>query len=86
MAFATSDAAICVAQAAGLELGLSAPFAWLSYDSRYHRVVWGVSNLLYDESHPPPSDGGRGSSGGRYFAIDAENLSVLWQGAWDRTP
>jgi hypothetical protein len=85
-AFVSSGAAICVAQAAGLESGLSTLSAGLSYDPRYHRVAWGVSNLLYDDAHPPPSDGGSGTSGGRFFAIDAETLSVLWQGAWDRVP
>jgi hypothetical protein len=80
--FMTADAAICIAQAAGLEPGLRPAGAGLVYDARARRVAWSVSNLLYDPAHPAPADGGGGDSGGQYFQIDAVSGVVLLEGAW----
>lgn len=62
--FITADAAICIADAAGLEPGLQPAGAGLVYDSQARRVAWGVSNLLYDPAHPGLADGGGGDSVG----------------------
>jgi hypothetical protein len=80
--FITADAAICIAQAAGLESGLKPIGAGLVYDSQARRVAWGISNLLYDPAHPALADGGGGDRGGHYFQIDAVTGAVLWENTW----
>jgi hypothetical protein len=84
--FVTSEAAVCVAESAGLETGLSGLTATLSYDSRKHRVEWYVTNFLYDELHPLSPVGGDGGSGGSFLEVDAVTLSVLAKGSWERVP
>jgi hypothetical protein len=84
--FMTAEAAICIAQAAGLEPGLQPAGTGLVYDFRFRRVAWGVSNLLYDPAHPTPQDGGSGTSGGHSFQIDAVSGAVLQESNWDRVP
>jgi hypothetical protein len=84
--FMTADAAICIAQAAGLEPGLQPAGAGLVYDFKFRRVAWGVSNLLYDPAHPAPADGGGGDKGGHYFQIDAVSGAVLQESHWAAVP
>jgi hypothetical protein len=84
--FVTADAAICAARAAGLEEGL-APFgASLVYDTKFRRVAWGVSNLLYDDTSPTSPDAGGGGQGGQYFQVDAVSTAILATGAWGGIP
>jgi hypothetical protein len=77
-AFISKEAARCIAQQAGLEPGLEAWTIAMTYHHSYHRVVWGVENLLEDHG----SDGYSGKS----VTVDAVSGSVLGRTDWRATP
>jgi hypothetical protein len=62
--FISKEAAICIAQAAGLAPGLYGPLAAVTFDNH---VVWNVQNTLHDDEHGGP----KGESDGQFIEIDA---------------
>lgn len=67
------DAAVCVAQEAGLADGLSGLRATLLYHNGYQRPVWNVQNTLVDQS---------GSSSGEAVTVDAATGDALETTQW----
>jgi hypothetical protein len=64
-------AAACIAREAGLEQGLRDFRIGLTYHYGYRRMVWDVSNVLYDNDSSDAGDLGPGNQGGESIAIDA---------------
>ncbi|MCA9708378.1 MAG: hypothetical protein KDK70_21190 [Myxococcales bacterium] len=75
-AFITRDAAVCIAEADGLEEGLGPWEVQLVYQyGEVHRPVWSVSNTTLDD----PSDCRKS---GHTRTIDAETGEVLQSSSW----
>ncbi|MEY4546375.1 MAG: hypothetical protein RL685_2570 [Pseudomonadota bacterium] len=72
--FLSLEAARCIAQDAQFRAGLEAWTIALTYNDSYHRVVWGVENLLVDNG----PDGYSGES----LTVDAVNGRVLGRTTW----
>jgi hypothetical protein len=77
--FISKEAAICIAQTAGLAVGLYGPLARLAFDNH---VVWNVQNTLHDDTHGAP----RGESDGAFIEIDAISGEASEIGSWRAIP
>jgi len=76
--FISREAARCIAERLAFEPGLDAWDIAITYHHSYHRVVWGVENLLED----------RGDDGysGKSLTIDAALGTLLGSTSWQATP
>jgi len=76
--FISREAARCIAERLAFEPGLDAWDIAMTYHHSYHRVVWGVENLLED----------RGDDGysGKSLTLDAALGTLLGRTSWDATP
>jgi hypothetical protein len=72
--FLSREAARCIAEDAQFRAGLEAWTIALTYHNSYHRVVWGVENLLVDNG----PDGYSGES----LTVDAVDGRVLGRTTW----
>ena len=72
--FLSREAARCIAQGAQFRAGLDEWTIALTYHNSYHRVVWGVENLLVDDG----PDGYSGES----LTVDAVDGRVLGRTTW----
>jgi hypothetical protein len=79
------DAALCVAQANGLERGLDRLRPSLVYNYIHRRLSWNVSNTLYDSVRVQPPPGANGARGGVAVVVDAHNARVLATTEWGAT-
>lgn len=80
--FITADAALCVAQATGLDTGLERLRTGLVYNYAFRRVTWNVSNVVYDGTRGSRPDAGGGARGGQAIAVDATDARVLARYEW----
>lgn len=69
--FITAQAATCIAETRGLDQGLQGLSVTLVYNAAYRRVVWNVSNVLYDRALGQVSADDVGDSGGESLSVDA---------------
>jgi len=76
--FISREAARCIAEGLAFEPGLEAWDIALMYHHSYHRVVWGVQNLLEDLGN----DGYSGKS----LTLDAARGDLLGRTTWRATP
>ena len=76
--FISKEAARCIAESLAFEPGLDTWGIALMYNHSYHRVVWGVENLLED----------RGDDGysGKSLTLDAARGTLLGRTSWQATP
>jgi hypothetical protein len=76
--FMSSAAATCIAAAEGMAEGLQGFRVELGYNEKHRRVVWVVTNVLY-EGNP---DAGPGDFGGQVMLVDAETGDSLELSGW----
>jgi hypothetical protein len=76
--FISREAARCIAESLAFEPGLDAWNIAMTYHHSYHRVVWGVENLLEDLG----DDGYSGKS----LTLDAARGALLGRTTWRATP
>jgi hypothetical protein len=81
----SSAAAVCVAQANGLEPGIERLRSSLVYNFAHRRLTWNVSNVLYDGAREPPPAGASGQRGGVSMLVDAINAKLLARTEWAAT-
>ena len=76
--FISKEAARCIAESLAFEPGLGDWEIAMTYHHSYHRVVWGVENLLED----------RGADGysGKSLTLDAALGTLLGRTSWQATP
>jgi hypothetical protein len=77
--FISPGAALCIADAAGLDSGLNGLSASITYNYGYRRVIWAVRNVLHDE-------GPGGSSSGTVMFVDGVSSEILGSFGWSATP
>jgi hypothetical protein len=77
-AFISKEAARCIAESERFAPGLDAWSIGLDYQVSYHRVVWGVENLLVNR--------GAGDYSGQSITLDAVTGRVLGHTNWSATP
>jgi hypothetical protein len=76
--FISREAARCIAESLAFEPGLEAWDIALMYQHSYHRVVWGVENLLEDL--------GEDGYSGKSLTLDAVRGNLLGRTTWRATP
>jgi hypothetical protein len=76
--FISREAARCIAESLAFEPGLEAWTIGMTYHHSFHRVVWGVENLLEDLG----DDGYSGKS----LTLDAARGTLLGRTTWHATP
>jgi hypothetical protein len=81
----SAAAAVCVAQANGLEPGIERLRSSLVYNYAHRRLTWNVSNVLYDSAREPPPPGASGQRGGVSMLVDAINAKLLARTEWAAT-
>jgi hypothetical protein len=72
------DAAVCLAEAEGLEVGIDGLHADLIYHSGHQRPIWSVSNVLTQETD--------GASSGETASLDAASGELLDLLEWQAVP
>jgi hypothetical protein len=78
----SAEAARCVAQGNGLEMGIDRVRVSLVYNYVYRRITWNVNNVTYDASVGAPPPGSNGQRGGQSFLIDAISAKMLAKNDW----
>ena len=72
-----NEAAVCIAQSAGLKAEASSIETELNYSRSYRRVFWSVKSVDYDRSTP-----GNVDRGGLLWNIDAVSGALLAEYGW----